>query len=163
MGASGPPSTIAGVAVLGQMVQGQAEASRAPNSRKRNVSKTLTFIAIFSRTFLNSSPSLCSKLLRGIAEQFSFSFRQRDRKRDAHKKRRVVRPAFRLLISLNAGRTTRRFLCASRFRSLCRNEKENCSAIPRRSFEHSDGDELRKVREKIAMKVKVLLTFLFLL
>jgi hypothetical protein len=50
IGASGPTSKIAGVAVLGQMVQGQAEASKAPNSRKRNVNRNLHFIAIFSWT-----------------------------------------------------------------------------------------------------------------
>jgi hypothetical protein len=46
--ASGPASTIAGVVVLGQMVQGQAQASKVPDKKKRNVSKHLTFIAILS-------------------------------------------------------------------------------------------------------------------
>src|ERR1700680_965768 len=50
-GASGPPSTTAGTAVIGQMVQGHAEAPKAGNKRKRNANKTLTFIAIFSRPF----------------------------------------------------------------------------------------------------------------
>jgi hypothetical protein len=47
-GASAPASTNAGVVVFGQMVQGQAEASETGNKRKRNVSKTLAFIATFS-------------------------------------------------------------------------------------------------------------------
>src|ERR1700731_3906058 len=69
-GASGPASKIAGVAVLGQMVQGQAEASKALSKRKRDVSKNLTFIAIFSRTFrihrdrcVSQSPQNCGAVL----------------------------------------------------------------------------------------------------
>jgi hypothetical protein len=72
IGASGPTSKIAGVAVLGQMVQGQAEASKAPNNRKRKVNRNLHFIAIFSRTIFVYRDRCVSKPPQNLRTCFLF-------------------------------------------------------------------------------------------
>src|ERR1700680_80238 len=97
-GASGPPSTTAGTVVIGQMVQGHAEAPKAGNKRKRNANKTLTFIAIFSRTLFPIAIAVFLSL-RKIAELCSCSFRQKWRQRKGNQKGPAPRQALGLIRS----------------------------------------------------------------